>query len=266
MLNKWVKKSLEIAQSQNYLDRLSEIYPAEPLQRRPLEDDVKERIREVHERGDWKELLRIIFKQTKKGHPFPIEHPYASILRQKPKLLENNPEVTRTLGSMLLEMSIDDIFRGMERPIDINRVMGPAFHNWLRRYFPNQGIPVLPQHQFESYRSRAFLDAKNAGILKYLNEKFGYELDRGRDFLFKISDKFVVGEARFLSTSGGSQTRDLKETIDFVRKMRGKVMAIGVVDGIVWFNRSYVKLLSSLTEDEPVLSALLLKDFLESLR
>ncbi|MBS7645298.1 MAG: hypothetical protein QW569_06315 [Candidatus Bathyarchaeia archaeon] len=264
-MNEWVEKSLRVAESQNYLDRLSEIYPAKPLPRRPLEDDVKNRIRELHGRGDWKELLKIILKQSKRGHPFPVEHPYASILRQKPKLMENNPKVTQTLGSMLLKMSIDEIFRGIERSIDINRVMGPAFHNWLRRYFPSQGIPVLPQHRFESYKDKAFLDARNASILKYLNEKFGYVLDRGRDFLFRTADKLVVGEARFLSTSGGSQTRDLKEVIEFVRKMKEKIVAVGVVDGIVWFNRSYIKLLSGLADDEPVLSALLLKDFLGSL-
>ncbi|MGC8849146.1 MAG: hypothetical protein ACP5QI_01570, partial [Candidatus Bathyarchaeia archaeon] len=232
-MNEWVKKSLEIAESQNYLDRLSEIYPAKPLPRRPLEDDVKNRMRKLHERGDWKELLKTIFEyavKTGKRHPFPIEHPYASILRQRPVLMEKNPEVTQTLGFILLEMSIDDIFRGVERPIDINRVMGPAFHNWLRSYFPRRGIPVLPRHEFESYEGRAFLDAKNTGIMKYLNEKYGYVLDRGRDLLLRTKDKFVVGEARFLSTYGGSQTRDLKETIEFVKKMKGRIVAVGILD------------------------------------
>ncbi|MGC8961707.1 MAG: hypothetical protein ACP5K1_04595, partial [Candidatus Bathyarchaeia archaeon] len=103
------------------------------------------------------------------------------------------------------------------------------------------------------------------GIMKYLNEKYGYVLDRGRDLLFRTKDKFVVGEALFLSTYGGSQTRDLKETIEFVKKMKGRIVAVGILDGIVWFDGRYIKLLSGLAGDEPVLTALLLKDFLESL-
>lgn len=264
-MNEWVKKSLKIASSYGYLDRLAEIYPATTLPRRYLGDEEREKLKLLHQKGDWKKLLQTLFRLTKEGHPFPIEHPYASILRQKPNLAQKNLGIFERLGREMLSMPIEDLIRGCERPIDLNRVMGSAFFNWLGRYFPERGIPVLPESEFESHDALCFLDARNAAILDYVERKLGITLKRGRDLLAKKGDKYVIGEARFLSTSGGSQTRDLRETIDFIRNLKEKVSAIGVVDGIVWFNRSYVKVISGLADDEVVLTALLLKDFLETL-
>jgi hypothetical protein len=162
-------------------------------------------------------------------------------------------------------MSVEDVIKGVERPIDINRVMGQAFYNWLGRHFPSRGIPILPESQFGNYVSGAFFHGRDADILGYVTRVLGHTLERGRDFLYKKGDKFVVGEARFLSTGGGSQDRDLNETIEFIRQNKGRVIGLGVLDGIVWFNKSYVRKLSDLKDDEPALTVLLLEDFLKSL-
>lgn len=265
-MNEWVRRSLELANSPGYLDKLADIYPARDLPVRPLDEDTKKRLRSLHEQRDLTELLKLLLKITKKGHPFPIEHPYASIFRQKPELIEKNPVVFNELGKIILSKPIEDVIKGVERPIDINRVMGQAFYNWLKKHFPNQGIPILPQTQFVKCRGVAFFDGRNSDILNFVNRTLGLKLERGRDFLYKVDDKFVLGEARFLSTSGGSQTRDLIETIEFIKKTKGRVIGVGVLDGIVWFNKGYVKKLSNLGDDEPALSALLLEDFLKSLR
>jgi len=215
---------------------------------------------------DSKGLINFLLGLTKRGHPFPIEHPYASIFRQKRELIVKNPLVFQHLEKTIMSMRVEDIIRGCERPIDLNRVMGQAFQSWLKQHFSSKGIPFLPEVQFQSYKGTVFFDGKDAAILDFVNRKLGYALERGRDFLYKFGDRFVIGEARFLSTSGGSQTRDLNETIEFIRKVRGRVLGVGVLDGIVWFNRSYINKLLSLKDDESVLTVLLLDDFLESLR
>lgn len=265
-MNEWVEKSIEIANSAGYLDNLSKIYPASVLPRRPLGSIDRQEIKSLHERGDFKGLILFLLGLTKRGHPFPIEHPYASIFRQKRWLIQNNPEVFQLLEKIVMSMSVEDILRGCERPIDLNRVMGQAFQNWLRTYFLNQGTPILPEIEFSGYAKGAFLDGKDAKILDYVNRKLGYSLERGRDFIYKIGDRFVIGEARFLSTSGGSQSRDLNETINFIREVKGRVTAVGVLDGIIWFNRSYVNRLSSLKDDEAAFTVLLLDEFLENFR
>lgn len=267
-MNEWVKKSLELANSQGYLDRMSNIYPATALPVRPLNQQVREKISSLHKQGDITSLLKLLLKITKKrfgAHPFPIEHPYASIFRQKPELIEKNLTVFQELGKIILSMSAEDIVRGVERPIDINRVMGQAFYNWLRSYFPNQGIPILPEHQFDSYTDRVFFDGRNAAIIDYVTRRLARRLERGRDFLYRIKNTYVIGEARFLSTSGGSQTRDLNETIGFIKANKGSIIGVGVIDGIVWFNNSYIRRLSILGDDEPAITVLLLEEFLKSL-
>jgi len=264
-MNKWVSKSIELANAPGYLDKLSKIYPAALLPRRPLDNQAKEQIKTLHEEEKAKELVFFLLGLIKQKHPFPIEHPYASILRQKPQLISKNPRVFEELGRIILSIPVEEIIKGCERSIDINRVMGQAFYNWLIQFFPGRGIPILPESQFDDYNGKALLKGRNAKILDYVNRKIGIKSDRGRDFLYKIGDKFVIGEARFLSTSGGSQTRDLKETTEFIKKLRGRITAVGVIDGIVWFNRSYVNLLRTLESDKPALTVLLLEEYLKSL-
>jgi hypothetical protein len=265
-LNEWVKKSIEIANSEGYLDRLSEVYPAKTLPIRPLNQQVSIRIHSLHEKGDMEGLLKLLLEITKSGHPFPIEHPYASIFRQKPNLIEKNPKVFQELGKIILNMPVEDIIKGLERPIDINRVMGQAFYNWFTNYFPNRGIPVLHEYQFMDNKiNRCFFKGRDKDILRFVNKTLGFNLERGRDFLYKKNDKFVVGEARFLSTGGGSQNRDLTETIRFIKQTKGNVIGVGVLDGIVWFNKKYLEMLSNLGHDEPALTVLLLEDFLNKL-
>ena len=264
-MNKWVRRSLEIANSPGYLDRLSDIYPADVLPRRSLPVNVKNVIRKFHSEQDSLNLLIKLFELTEQGYPFPIEHPYASLFRQKRKLMEKNPIIVRKLVDIILSMDTDEIIRGIERPIDLNRVMGQAFYNWLQTYFPNKGIPILPEDKFQEMNDRCFLDARNSKIQGFVNNILGYSLERGRDFLFKYGDKFVIGESRFLSTAGGSQTRDLIETIGFIKTFKGKFSAVGVLDGIIWYSRSYVNRLSELGSDEPAISVLLLDEFLDSL-
>ena len=266
-MNEWVGRSIELAKSEGYLDRVSTIYPATALPVRPLSEEVKESIRSLHKQRDLEGLLKFLLKVTKKGHPFPIEHPYASIFRQKPSLIEKNPVVFQKLGRIILDMQVEDVIKGAERPIDINRVMGQAFYNWLRSHFPNRGMPILPESQFRNYVGGAFFDGRDADILSYVTQVLGLKLERGRDFLYKNKkgDKFVVGEARFLSTVGGSQNRDLNDTTEFIKRNKGRVIGVGVLDGIVWFNKSYLEKLSNLGDDEPALTVLLLEDFLKSL-
>lgn len=265
MVNRWVKESINVANENGYLDKLAKVYPAGVLPRRPINDFDKQRIKSLYENNDSKSLVKYLLGLTKKGHPFPIEHPYASIFRQRPELINKNLMVFQQLEKIIMSMSLEDIIRGCERPIDLNRVMGQAFYNWLRQYFLSKNVPFLPEIQFKDHNGVAFFDGNDIAILNFVNKQLGYRLERGRDFLYRTGNKFVIGEARFLSTAGGSQTRDLDETIKFIKSVKERIIGVGVLDGIVWFNRSYVKKLESLKEDEPALTVLLLDEFLQSL-
>jgi len=194
MANEWVQKSIQIANSQGYLDKLCKVYPADVLPRRPLDDFDKQQIKLLYESKDSKGLINFLLGLTRRGHPFPIEHPYASIFRQNRDLVSKNPLVLQYLEKTIMSMNLEDIIRGCERSIDLNRVMGQAFQSWLKQHFSSKKVPFLPEVQFQNYKGVAFLDGKDAAILNFVNQKLGFALERGRDFLYKFKNGFVVGE------------------------------------------------------------------------
>jgi len=268
MTNVWIEKSVELAESQDYLLKVSQIYPATIPPRRPLDQRTRRTIETLHKNRDGKSLLNFLLDLRRKSHPFPIEHPYVPLLGKRKEIFDKNPGMVEIVANILLNTHVEDIIRGCERPPDINRIMGQAFRRWVRSYFPGHGYPVLPIPKFDAHSTSAILDAANKAIMDYVRRKLSIDLGKGRDILVKIVNAegnilYVVGEARFLSTSGGSQTRDLREVLSFVRETNENLIRIGILDGVMWFERRYLRMIRQLGEDEYVLSALLLKDFLD---
>jgi hypothetical protein len=267
-MNVWAEKSIKIANSPGYLDALSAIYPAILGSDRPLDQQEKQIIKQLHSKQRGKELVSFLLGLKRKKHPFPFEHPYVSLLmRKKPDLFKRNPEIVKVIGDILLSMKHEDIIRGCERPADINRMMGPMFRNWLQEHFPAAGYSFVPKPKFQSSKGIVFLAGTDTELREYANTILGCNLFRGVDFLVKLkSGKYLIGEARFFSAIGGSQSRDLDATLEFARTKIGKAIRVAVIDGVVWFHKGYLFKISKLDEDEYALSALLLQEFLDSLR
>jgi len=270
--NQWVAQSISLAQSPGYLDELSKVYPPIRSAPRPLEDFVKDTIRQLHQGGDRRRLLDLLLGLER----FPFEHPYVPLLREYPELIDKNPGIVQQIGGELLKMDAEDIIRACERPPDINRQMGSAFRKWLKDYFLGKGYSFLSnKDDFLNHNGPAFLDAGDTVISQFVTTELGLSMKRGRDCLAKVGKvpTYVIGEARFLSTFGGSQTRDLKETLEFVTrtnnaalKQNKSIKAVGILDGIPWLDDSYRNLIiAKVGPDDPVLSALLLEDYLKSI-
>lgn len=267
-MNVWAEKSIKIANSPGYLDALSMIYLAIPGSDRPTSQQERQTIKQLHLEQRGSELVKLLLNLKRKGHPFPFEHPYISLLmRKNPDLFKRNPQTVKVIGEILLSMEPKDIIRGCERPADINRMMGPMFRNWSQKHFPAAGYPLVPKPQFQSSKGIVFLAGTDAELREYANTILGCNLSRGVDFLAKLDGgKYLVGEARFLSAVGGSQNRDLDATLEFTRTKVGNAIRVAILDGIVWLHKGYLFRISKLDEDEHALSALLLQEFLDSLR
>ena len=80
MTNAWIERSVRLAEGQDYLLKVSQIYPATIPPRRPLDRRTREMIETLHKNRDGKRLLRLLLDLRRKGHPFPIEHPYVPLL------------------------------------------------------------------------------------------------------------------------------------------------------------------------------------------
>jgi len=282
-INLWTLKTLNLARSGNYLDRLLEIYPAELPPERPLPNDIKSQIMNLYQGGKYEDLVVLLI--SLKDYPFPIEHPYAALLRHlkdsdRKKVLGCNPQVIRTLAEAIASLGLNNIVKGVERPKDINRMLGAKFKEWVNRKFRRQPFNVVGDpNQLLNCGSKeiCIYAGTDKMIAEFIKNKLKLrEPEEGffnRDVIAKVRDVYIVGEARFLSTPGGSQTRDLGNVLDFVKKMeeimrdmrevKVKVKGVALIDGIVWYYGEYIdKVKEVAVGDRVVMSALFLEEYL----
>jgi len=285
-VNLWTMKTLKLAEEGDYLDKLLEIYPAGLPPERPLPEDIRKEIQELYEARRYEDL---VIRLLDLRHPFPVEHPYAALLRhldrsQRMSVIKNNPQIIKVLAKILASLGPDNIIRGVERPKDINRALGAAFRNWARNKFARTPFKIVD----ESYqllrcgrdKEICIFIGSDVEIGSFVRERLRLKEPRkrffNRDILVNVQNTFILGEARFLSTPGGSQSRDLDNVLSFVETMkkisasarnRGiKVKGIALLDGIVWFYRDYVETIKqrAIGDDGVVMSALFLEEYLLS--
>jgi hypothetical protein len=98
------------------------------------------------------------------------------------------------------------------------------------------------------------------------NRKLHCNLDKGPDFLTKLQERYVIGEAKFLTDYGGHQNAQLEDALRLFKEKKGQAIRIAVLDGVVWIKEG-TKMYRRIVElEETALTALLLKEFLESLQ
>ncbi|MEM4936336.1 MAG: hypothetical protein QW780_04955 [Sulfolobales archaeon] len=285
-VNKYTQKSIELAQSGNYLDRIIEVYPAKLPPERPLPADIMESIQELYEQGKYRDIVLLLLNLE--DHPFPVEHPYASLLRHlrqedRLEILDKNPRLLEELVSVIRELGVEGIIRGVKRPKDINRMLGYAFKSWIKKKFATGPFKVVNNpyklSTCDRYSICLYVDSdkkisefavKKLLLIERDDVTDHYRRIFRRDILVRVRNNYVIGEARFLSTPGGSQGRDLQNILEFIEmsekvntKDNIKLYGIAIVDGIVWFYKEYRDAIIKVAKgNRIVLSALLLKDFL----
>lgn len=263
-MNYWTKRSIELSSSSNYLDRLFEVYPVSEGENRPLASSKKEAILKAISAKDKKELIL----QCISGEVSPIKDSYIGYIKKDKSALDRNPKTVNRLSSTLLGMGFDEIVKNMERPAESNRQMGAAFKNWIDREL--LGIPVISD-------KKAFIESKEDMILslgdKELGEfariNLGYGRNRGLDFLCRYGNKYIIGEAKFISDNGGNQANQFDKAFDIFNAIttvtKYEVVPIAILDGVIYIEgkgKQYAKLKQN---NNNVMSALLLKDFIYSL-
>lgn len=257
-MNKWVQKSIEIANAPGYLDRLSVVYPVTREAERVLSPEIKNQLKDTYDERDGVSLVRALLELDK----FPIKDPYVAFLRRKDIFITYNPNVIDRLAKTLFSIDFDELIKGCEEPKEFNRQIGTLFGKWL----PKLGYPFLYEKEFDNYEGIAFLSGSDSEKMNYANRTLGCSLSKGLDLLAKVGDNYIIGEAKFLTDSGGHQNAQFEDALWLILGKDGRAIRIAVLDGVVWIrgNTKMFKRVSGLEED--ILSALLLKDFLESLR
>ncbi len=255
-MNKWIQKNIQLANSRGYLDKLFKIYPIELGDIRGVPVNIKNEIQKAFRTKNKIDLIRELLRLPK----FPIDDPYIASLRRHPFLLSKNPKTIERISGKLFSMGIDTVLELAGKPKSPSRQLGHSFKKWLRTL----DYLFLGEDKFKEYDGVAFLEGSDKKLKKFAVEELDIrKLEKGIDFILKIKNKFVLGEAKFLTDYGGTQNNQFRDTISVVRINKNNVIGIGVIDGIVWFESNAYMHRTIKSLNSVALSALLLEEFIQ---
>jgi len=267
-MNKWVQSSFKLAASRGYLDKLSDIYPVDTTVRRQIDSKAEDDITSAFKSGNKKKLILTLLHLDR----FPIDDPYIGFIRKDKNALDKNPKTLRRINKRLRTLGLNGIVEGVRKPESSSRKMGHMFKKWLH----SLGYPILTADQILKTRAArvAVLAGGDAALKEFAKKELGYRGDKGLDLVIKAGKRFVIGEAKFISTSGGTQDKSFRETMNFIRQKGDKALRIAVLDGVVWSRSKQKKKakklnlyesVDKLNSKQIVLSALLLKNLIRTL-
>lgn len=257
-MNEWIKKSIDIANSPYYLDNLHNIYPTSEEIWRPIPNETKKTLESVFQSDDNVALFVELLKLPK----FPINDPYVAFLRKNPKFITDNPETVNRIVRKVRSMGFKAMIEDIEEPKTSSRRIGTLFKSWLKKI----GYPMLQESEFEKYNGVAFLAGGDKKLKDFANNKLGFKLDKGLDLVAKVNGQYIIGEAKFLTDYGGSQNASFEDAMRLLAAEGGNAIKIAILDGVVWINNKS-KMFRKISElNEIALSALLLEEYLESLK
>jgi hypothetical protein len=255
-MNEWIQKSINLANSNGYLDKLFKIYPIELGDIRGVPDSIKNEVQKAFRTKNKIGLIKELLKLPK----FPIDDPYIASLRRHPSLLQKNPETIERISNKLFSMGIDAILELASKPKSPSRQLGHSFKRWLRNII----YPFLEESKFKIHDGVAFLEGSDKKLKKFAVNELGIRnLKKGIDFILKIKNKFILGEAKFLTDYGGTQNNQLRDAINVAKIKKDNIMGIAVIDGIVWFESNAYMHRTMKSLDCVALSALLLEEFIK---
>lgn len=260
-MNIYTEKSIELANQRNYLDLLFKVYPLSPDSIRDIDAETWKSVEKNYNKGNNIEL----FKSLLKLPLFPVKDGYVPYFKHDLSAVERNPDTVDRICGRVRELELDKLWEKCTQPKETNRQMGPLFQNWLNKGV--LGSYPIDEKTFLSKKSGvAILDGRDSALADFAKRHLGYTRDKGLDFVARKGDIFVIGEAKFISDEGGHQNDQFLDAITTLNTETNKnVKKVAVLDGILYI-KSKKKMYQTITStDVPVMSALLLSNYLYSL-
>lgn len=266
-MNFWTKLSVEFANQKNYLDSLFRVYPMCANIRREIN---KEKWNKIESFFNNKENENLI-KELLKLELFPIKDSYVAYLKRDFTSINRNPNTINRLAGSLYEIGLDKIYERCTEPKETNRQIGPLFKRWVAT--GTLGAPVFNNIDlFLKEQGNAILNISDTEMEKFAREYLGYNHEKGLDFVARFNNKYIIGEAKFLTDFGGHQAAQFADAISTINtvlkpnKLNVEVIKIAICDGVLYIkgkNKMHKHLINN--ENEIIISSLLLRDFLYSI-
>lgn len=261
-MNQWIEKSIKLANTPGYLDKLSQVYPVNINLFRPLPKNVKKKLNKLFNNDKKIELVEELINRSK-FPKFPIKDPYVAYFRNHPQSIKNNPHTLDRICKMLFDIGFEKMIEGLEEPKEFNRQIGSLF----KKYPKNMGFPYVEEKEFQKNSKGIFvLKGTDSSLKEFAKKNMGYKIDKGLDVIAKVNTKYVIGEAKFLTDFGGHQNAQFNDALSLINKYDGQAIPIAILDGVVWIHGTNKMHKTLLEQKNTVLSALLIPEFLESLR
>jgi hypothetical protein len=260
-MNYWIQQSIEYAENRSYLDDLFSVYPINQEINRKIADDIRQNIEFAFRQKDNVTLIKELLKLDL----FPLKDSYVAFLRDDLSAIERNPRTVNRLCGSLYQMGLEKMFDKCTEPKETNRQMGQAFRNWLKK--GSLGVQPVSLEEFTSSTNDAILDGGDKILATFAKEYLNYTDEKGLDFIGRFKGKYVIGEAKFITSQGGNQDKSLVDAARIVQNNEIKAVKVAILDGVLYI-KSQSGLYRKITEnykDLNILSALLLRDFLYSL-
>lgn len=261
MMNRWTNLSIEYANQRSYLDDLFQVYPTIPEGIRQINEEIWANVEKAFTQKDNQSLLREVLKLDL----FPIKDSYVAYFKRDKSAIDRNPRTVNRICGRLYEMGLDKIFERSSEPKETNRQIGPMFRDWLRRKL--LGIEPVALTEFTANDNDAILDASDKCMMDFAREHLNYKHNKGLDFVARFNDKYIIGEAKFLTDFGGHQNAQFNDAISTLEAKGVKAIKIAILDGVLYIkgkNKMY-QALTQRYDKYNIMSALVLREFLYQL-
>jgi len=255
-MNYWTQLSQEFANQRNYLDELFQVYPTIPDGIRDINQTLWEEVEQAFNANDNLTLLNTLLKFDL----FPIKDSYVAYLKRDSSSILRNPETVNRLCGRLYEMGLNKIYEKCSEPKETNRQIGPLFKRWIDR--GSLGILPVNQETFLSNNDNAILSGSDEEMKQFATNYLGYTGHKGLDFIARFNNKYIIGEAKFLSDFGGHQNAQYNDAITTLNaEVDNEVITIAILDGVLYIPSTRRNSMNINTEQN-IMSALVLRDFL----
>ena len=246
---------MRLVETQDYLDKLQEVYPSEEG-KRDVEQSILSSIRQSFERRDEMTLLTLLLGLEK----FPYKDSYAAFLRKDRTAIDRNPQTVRRICNQLYEMGVENVIEGVIKPKEANTRRGNQFTDWTKKQFTRVNI----EHFRASTNGIIILDANEHEARDFCNTEMGVGITKRPDIVAKSGRKYVIGEAKFLSSTGGNQGRAFDDGMGLATNNSGSAFKIFILDGIHWIEHGSEQHRRIEYGTAAVFSVLLLQEFLNN--
>lgn len=258
-MNEWTRKSIRLANSPGYLDRLSQVYTMQVNPTRPLSQPATALIKKAYVKRDDLSLVKLLIEHAA---VFPVKDSYVGFLRKHPEAMRKNPNTVSRIAERLYSMEFEILIREASRPKETNRQLGNAFKKWLTTI----GYKMVDERELiDSRRGILLLRGSDQRLMEFSRRQLDCRLKKGIDLVAKKDSKYIVGEAKFLTTPGGEQDRGFDDALSFVGGEGGNALRIALIDGYVWLNNDTGLNQKIRSGNFPIMSAILVKNFLSKL-